>query len=212
VNRRTLATAGAAAIMAAAATAAWWYADSAPYPYAQRKILDLPLPFLTNRRLDALLGVRPGERVLEVGPGTGLQALHVASLLGDEGRLDIIDIQDQMLEHVMRRAKRAGITSVAAAKADACQLPFPSATFDAAYLVTVLGEIPDPAAAMRELRRVLKPSGRLVVGEFLDRHYVPIVTLLSYGNAAGLELSGRLGPPLAYFARLRPDRRAGGSA
>lgn len=114
-----------------------------------------------------------------------------------------------MLDHVLRRAKRAGITSVAAAKADACQLPFPGATFDAAYLVTVLGEIPDPAAAVRELRRVLKPTGRIVVGEFLDRHYVPIVNLLSYGNAAGLELSGRLGPPLAYFARLRPDRCAG---
>ena len=85
----------------------------------------------------------------------------------------------------------------------------PDATFDAAYLVTVLGEIPDPQAALCELRRVLKPTGRLVVGEFLDRHYVPVVNLLSYGNAAGLELSGRLGPPLAYFARLRPDRCAG---
>jgi ubiquinone/menaquinone biosynthesis C-methylase UbiE len=211
VNRRALA-AGSAAAATAAAAAAWWYADSAPYPYAQRKILDLPLPFLTNRRLDALLGVRPGERVLEIGPGTGLQALHVAGLLGDKGRLDIVDVQDQMLDHVIRRAKRAGITSVAAAKADARQLPFPGATFDAAYLVTVLGEIPDPAAAVRELRRVLKPTGRIVVGEFLDRHYVPIVSLLSYGNAAGLELSGRLGPPLAYFARLRPDRCRGGGA
>jgi ubiquinone/menaquinone biosynthesis C-methylase UbiE len=72
--------------------------------------------------------------------------------------------------------------------------------------VTVPGEIPDSAAGARELRRVLKPTGRLVVGEFLDRHYVPLVDLLNYGNAAGLELSGRLGPPLAYFARLRPDR------
>ena len=48
----------------------------------------------------------------------------------------------------MRRARAAGITSITAAKADARQLPFPAATFDAAYLVTVLGEIPDPAAAM----------------------------------------------------------------
>ena len=209
MSRRSLAVAGASAA-AAAAAAAWWYTDSAPYPYAQRKILDLPLPFLTNRRLDALLGIRPGERVLEIGPGTGLQALHVAGLLGSEGRLDIIDIQEQMLDHVMSRAQAAGITSITAAKADARQLPFPGATFDAAYLVTVLGEIPDPAAAVRELRRVLKPTGRLVVGEFLDRHYVPIVDLLSYANAAGLELSGRLGPPLAYLARLRPDRSLAG--
>lgn len=210
VSRRSLAVAGASAVAAAAATAAWWYTDSAPYPYAQRKILDLPLPFLTNRRLDALLGIRPGERVLEIGPGTGLQALHVAGLLGGDGRLDIIDIQEQMLDHVMSRAQAAGITWITAAKADARQLPFPSATFDAAYLVTVLGEIPDPAAAVRELRRVLKPAGRLVVGEFLDRHYVPLVDLIGYGNAAGLELSGRLGPPLAYLARLRPDRTLAG--
>ena len=204
MSRRALAVAGASAV-AAAAAAAWWYTDSAPYPYAQRRLLDLPLPFLTNRRLDALLGVGPGERVLEIGPGTGLQALHVAGLLGGEGRLDIIDVQDEMLEHVMRRARAADITSITAAKADARQLPFPAATFDAAYLVTVLGEIPEPAAAVRELRRVLKPTGRLVVGEFLDRHFVPVVDLLRYGNAAGLELSGRLGPPLAYLARLRPD-------
>ena len=203
MSRRALAVAGASAV-AAAAAAAWWYTDSAPYPYAQRRLLDLPLPFLTNRRLDALLGIRPGERVLEIGPGTGLQALHVAGLLGSEGRLDIIDVQDEMLEHVLRRAGAAGINSITAAKADARQLPFPAATFDAAYLVTVLGEIPEPAAAVRELRRVLKPTGRLVVGEFLDRHYVPVVDLLRYGNAAGLELSGRLGPPLAYLARLRP--------
>ncbi len=205
MNRRALAFAGASAA-AVGAAAAWWFTDSAPYPYAQRRLLDLPLPFLTNRRLDALLAIRPGERVLEIGPGTGLQALHVAGQLGDDGRLDIIDIQDQMLDHVMSRARAAGITTITAAKADARELPFPDATFDAAYLVTVLGEIPNQAAVVRELRRVLKPAGRLVVGEFLDRHYVPIVDLLGYGNEAGLELSGRLGPPLAYFARLRPDR------
>jgi hypothetical protein len=60
---------------------------------------------------------------------------------------------------------------------------------------------------VRELRGVRKPAGRLVVGEFFDRHYVPIVDLLRYGNAARLELSGRLGPPLAYFAPLRRDTR-----
>jgi ubiquinone/menaquinone biosynthesis C-methylase UbiE len=196
--------AGISAVAAAAGTAAWWYTDSAPYPYAQRRLLDLPLPFLTSRRLDAVLGARAGERMLEIGPGTGLQALHVARQLGDDGRLDIIDVQAAMLDCVMRRAAARSVRSIVPAQADARELPFPDATFDAAYLVTVLGEIPDPGAAVRELRRVLKPTGRLVVGEFFDRHYVPVVDLLRYGNAAGLEMSVRLGPPLAYLARLRP--------
>jgi ubiquinone/menaquinone biosynthesis C-methylase UbiE len=190
------------AAAAAAAAAAWWWTDRAPYPYAQRWLLDLPLPFLTNRRLDALLAARPGERVLEVGPGTGLQALHVAGLLGRGGRLDIVDIQQPMLDHVARRAAARAISPIVPARADARELPFADASFDAAYLVTALGEIPDPGAAIQEIRRVLKPGGRLVVGEFADRHYVPLVTLLRYANDAGLRPSAWLGPPLAYFARL----------
>jgi ubiquinone/menaquinone biosynthesis C-methylase UbiE len=191
---------GAAAV---AAAATWWGTDAAPYPYAQRWLLDLPLPFLTNRRLDALLSVRPGERVLEVGPGTGLQALHVAGLLGAGGRLDIVDVQQSMLDHVMRRTAGRKIGPIVPAKADARKLPYEDGSFDAAYLVTVLGEIPDPRAAMREIGRVLKPGGRLVVGEFLDRHFVPLVTLLGYANEAGLRPSAWLGPPLAYFAKFQ---------
>lgn len=200
MSRRLL----AGASIAAAAAATWWLADSAPYPYAQRALLDIPLPFLTNRRLDALLGVRPGERVLEIGPGTGLQALHVARQLAPSGRLDIVDVQQAMLDCVMRRADARDIRGIVPSRADACQLPFPDGSFDAAYLVTALGEIPDQLAALRELRRVLRPEGRLVVGEFFDRHYVPLVTLLRYASVAGFEPAMHLGTPVAYLARLRP--------
>lgn len=194
------AIAGAGAGIAATV---WWWSDRAPYPYAQRRMLDMQLPFLTNHRLDALLGPRPGERVLEIGPGTGLQALHVAVQLGATGRLDIVDVQQPMLDHVMRRAAASRIDTIVPTLADAARLPFPDASFDAAYLVTVLGEVPDPAAAIGELGRVLRPGGRLIVGEYFDPHFVPLVTLLRYANAAGLTLGARLGPPLAYLAQLR---------
>ena len=204
MSRRAVAVAGASAVALAAGAAAWWHTDRAPYPYSQRRLLDLPLPFLTSRHLDAMLDPQPGERILEIGPGTGLQALHVARELGDHGRLDIVDIQDEMLSHVMRRATEPGSAPIVPTRADARELPFPDGGFDAAYLVTVLGEIPDPGAVLGELHRVLAPSGRLVVGEFFDRHYVPFTDLLRYADRAGLQLSGRLGPPLAYLARLRP--------
>jgi ubiquinone/menaquinone biosynthesis C-methylase UbiE len=187
-----------------AAVAAWWLTDSAPYPYAQRALLNIPLPFLTNRRLDALLGIRQGERVLEIGPGSGLQSLHVAGQLGPSGRLEIVDTQQEMLDLVMRSAAAKDIDGIVPTRADAHELPFANASFDAAYLVTALGEILDPLVALREIHRVLKPTGRLVVGEFFDRHYVPFVRLLLYASASGFEPATRIGPPFAYFAQLRP--------
>ena len=194
---------GAVTAGCATAAALWWFGDTAPYPYAMRKLLDLPLPFLTNRRLDALLAAGRGDRILEIGPGTGLQALHVARQLGPDGGLDIVDVQQPMLDHVMRKAAERTITSIRATRADARALPFPDASFDAAYLVTALGEIPGPVATVRELRRVLKPGGRLVVGEFFDRHYVPMVTMIGHAHRNGFQLTSRLGPPFAYLAAFR---------
>jgi ubiquinone/menaquinone biosynthesis C-methylase UbiE len=81
----------------------------------------------------------------------------------------------------------------------------PDGTFDAAYLVGVLGEIPDPSAALRELRRVLHPRGRLVVGEALvvDPDGVRLPTLRRLTATAGFVEERRLGPPFVYFARFR---------
>ena len=189
---------------AAAAVATWWFTDSAPYPYSQRWLLDLPLPFLTLKRLDHVLQAREGERILEIGPGTGLQSLHVAPQLGPNGQLDIVDIQQEMLDHVMREAGRRGVTNVTPTLGDAQALPFEDNSIDGAVLVTVLGEIPDQEQALREIARVLRPGGRLVVGElFGDPHMVTTGKLTERAGRAGLELEQRLGSPLAFFARLR---------
>jgi ubiquinone/menaquinone biosynthesis C-methylase UbiE len=68
----------------------------------------------------------------------------------------------------------------------------------------VLGEIPDQEAALRELRRVVKPDGRIVVGElFGDPHMVTSGALRSRAGATGLEVERKLGGPLWHFTRLR---------
>ncbi|MEV5576453.1 methyltransferase domain-containing protein [Spirillospora sp. NPDC052269] len=190
-----------------AAAAAWWFGDKAPYPYAQRGLLDIPLPYLTCGRLDETLRPRPGERILEIGPGTGLQSLHIAPQLGPEGRLDIVDIQSEMLDHVTRRAEERGITNITATESDARTLPFDERTFDAVYLVTALGEIPDPDQVLSEAARVLAPTGRLVVGEFFDRHWIPFSRLHRLADASGLHLETRHGPTMAYLARFHPCHR-----
>jgi ubiquinone/menaquinone biosynthesis C-methylase UbiE len=143
--------------------------------------------------------------MLEIGPGTGYYTLPVAQALQD-GVLCITDIQQEMLDHTTRRAQQAGVTNVEPARADAQALPYPDASFDGAYLVATLGEIPDPNQALRELARVLKPDGRLVVGELLgDPHVVTFGSLRKRAPAAGLEVQRRLGGPLGYFALLTPS-------
>jgi SAM-dependent methyltransferase len=199
----------AAAGLAAAAglgVALWWRRNPSACPYNQRFWVQAPHPLITRDRLRRVLGPLPGERVLEVGPGTGYYSVPLAEWLGASGRLDIFDLQQEMLDHTLRRAREAGLGDrVTATRGDARSLPYPDATFDGALLVTVLGEIPDQEGALRELRRVLKPGGRLVVGEIaVDPHVVFPGALERRAGAAGLSLEHRDGTPLGYFARLRP--------
>jgi ubiquinone/menaquinone biosynthesis C-methylase UbiE len=149
----------------------------------------VPHPFVTRPRLRETLAPQPGETMLEIGPGTGYYSLPVAEWLGPAGTLHIFDIQQQMLDHTMRRACEQGLANLEPRLGDAQRLPYPDATFDAAYLVTVLGEIPDQDAALRELGRVVKPAGRIVLGElFGDPHMVTHHTLRRRAAAAGLTL------------------------
>jgi ubiquinone/menaquinone biosynthesis C-methylase UbiE len=200
---------GLAVAAGGATAAAWWFGDRAPYPYSQRGLLDIQLPYLRCARLDEVLQPRPGERILEIGPGTGLQSMHVAPQLGPDGRLDVVDIQSEMLDHVARRAKERYITNIVTTESDARELPFGDCVFDAVYLVTALGEIPDPDQVLREAARVLTPGGRLVVGEFFDRHWIPFGRLHRLADRCGLHLHVRRGWTFAYLARFQPCARTG---
>jgi ubiquinone/menaquinone biosynthesis C-methylase UbiE len=110
-----------------------------------------------------------------------------------------------MLDHTMRRAAEAGLDNVTPARADAREMPYEDDAFDGAFLVTVLGEIPDQDAALSELRRVVKPGGRIVVGElFGDPHMVTHKALRRRAEAAGLQVEGGLGGALWHYTRLQP--------
>jgi SAM-dependent methyltransferase len=178
--------------------------NPAACPYSQRLFLDLPRPFMRRQTLRDMLDLAPGERVLEVGPGTGYYSLAVAPQLAPDGQLDVLDLQQPMLDELMRRAAMAGIANVVATQGDGRDLPFPAATFDAAFLVATLGEIPDRDQALRELHRVLKPGGRLVVGEGQpDPHMLTIDDLRGRAEAIGFVFDEYDGSPFGYFARFR---------
>lgn len=189
--------------MAAVGGGLWYRRYTTPFPYAQRWMLDKELPYLTCERLCSLLDPQPGEAVLEIGPGTGLFSLPVAERLLPTGGLTILDVQQVMLDHTLRRATEHGVRNIDATLGDATRLPYGDSSFDGAFALTALGEISDQNAALSELARVLRPGGRLVVGEFLiDWHGVRLGALRRRAERHGLHIERTLGPRHAYLARL----------
>ncbi len=195
----------AAAVIAAVAAVISQRVKPLPCPYSARWLLAAPRPYLTPEALRRILEPHPGQRLLEVGPGTGHHSLPVAGWVQPGGTLDVLDVQREMLDNLMWHARARGIENITARQGDARCLPYPDASFDSAYLVTVLGEIPDQDAALRELQRVLRPGGRLVVGEIppLDPHFVRFAVLRRRAEAAGFRFQARQGPGLAFLAAFQ---------
>jgi SAM-dependent methyltransferase len=191
-----------AALAAIAAAAWWWRNNPSACPYGQRFWVEAPHPLITRARLRQALAPSDGERILEIGPGTGYYTPDLAEWV-TQGTVDIFDIQQEMLDHTMRRVGEGGHTNVNPTQGDARDLPYEANSFDAVVLVTVLGEIPDQDAALREIARVLRPGGRLIVGELIgDPHFVSTGSLRRRGEAAGLRFERRDGPPFGFFVRL----------
>jgi ubiquinone/menaquinone biosynthesis C-methylase UbiE len=199
---RTLALAAGAGTTAAAL---WWRKNPSACPYGQRFWVQAPHPIVTRERLYYVMRPRGGETVLEIGPGTGYYTLDLAEWVAPEGRVEIFDLQREFLDHTVRRAGERGLGNVFPTQGDATALPYEDASMDAVVLNAVLGEIPEPVAALGEVRRVLKPAGRLLVGElFGDPHFTTQAALRRQGADAGLSYEWHSGYWFGYVARLRP--------
>lgn len=110
-------------------------------------------------RLRAILRPRPGERLLEVGPGRGHYSLPVARCLAPGGTLELVDPRREALDRTLAAAAAAGIDGIVAIQADPRELPFEDASMDGAYAAGA------DEGVRRELRRVVRPGGRVVVAK-----------------------------------------------
>jgi ubiquinone/menaquinone biosynthesis C-methylase UbiE len=112
-----------------------------------------------------------------------------------------------MIERVRRRAEAEGVDNIEARVADVYDLPFEDETFDAIYMIAVIGEIPDPERAMGEFYRVLSATGRLAFSELLmDPDYPLASTLIDKAGNAGFRLRRRLGGGFHYTLIFEKDR------
>lgn len=167
-----------------------------PIPQFLANAIDNPL----RRRLQPPVatairhGLQPGMRVLDIGPGNGCYSVAAAQVVSSTGQVVVVDIEPKMMPRVRQRAQAADVTNLTPLVASAHDLPFREATFDAATMIAVMGEIPEPVRALREVRRILQPGGTLACSEILvDPDYPLTQTLLAWAGTAGLWWKQRIG-------------------
>jgi ubiquinone/menaquinone biosynthesis C-methylase UbiE len=123
------------------------------------------------------------------------------------GHLDLFDIQPEMLDKARRNLENAGFRDVGYHAGDASGgFPFPDGHFDVAFLAAVLGEVPDKPACIRELARVLRPGGSMILVEsFPDPDRLSVPTLRELAEPEGFSLhvaQGTTWRDVVTFSRL----------
>jgi len=161
----------------------------------------------------ALAGVREGERVLDVAAGSGDLAREFARRAGPAGEVWLTDINREMLGRGRDRLLDHGLP-LPAVQCDAEALPFPSDHFDCVSVAFGLRNMTDKEAALAEMRRVLKPSGRLLVLEF-SRVWAPLAKAYDWYSFTVLPWLGKTvaGDAASYrylaeSIRMHPDQES----
>jgi ubiquinone/menaquinone biosynthesis C-methylase UbiE len=183
------------------------YGRGGPFPAARAAVLDHPLRRWIHPRQETLekFCLKAGDTVLELGPGSGYFTAGASRIVGQSGTVLCVDIQPEMTALLQDRLASKGVTKAFPIVGDATRLPLSGDSVDAAFLVTVLGEIPDRPGTIAELRRVLKPGGVLSITENLtDPDYQFEASVRDLCRAGGFEEAGhdrgRLGYTMSFTA------------
>ena len=117
--------------------------------------------------------LQPGERVVDLGSGAGFDSLIAGGMVGEDGQVVGVDMTPQMLAKARQGAAEAGLEQVEFRQGYAEELPVPDAWADVVISNGVVNLCPDKAKVFAELHRVLKPGGRLQLGDILVEKAVP---------------------------------------
>jgi SAM-dependent methyltransferase len=147
---------------------------------------------VTRAMLDAVDLAR-GDHVLELAAGPGSVGLTAAQIVGPDGSVVVSDIEPQMAAIAAERAHRRGLANVTTLVADLEDIDYPAASFDVVLCRDGLMLVPDPAAAVREVLRVLRPGGRAAFAVWAERQHNPWLGVLL--DAVTAELGMPVPPP-----------------
>lgn len=186
----------------------FWYRRRTPCPAAHKSILEnrfLERTAAPETLLDRA-GLDVGMRVLDAGCGPGRITIAAARRVGAGGEVVAADVWPEMLTDLEQRVRAEALRNVRfllADLSDATEQHLPSAWFDRALMVTTLGELAAPEAALSAIYDALKPGGMLSITEALpDPHYRSQGAVRRMARFVGFEVLRTYGSPLAYTINL----------
>ncbi|MBT3455756.1 class I SAM-dependent methyltransferase [bacterium] len=169
-------------------------------------MVEMDNPFTKTSRASVIIGhleLKPGMKVLDVGCGPGRLTIPIAKKIGPQGIITALDVQQEMLQRVQQKAQAESLKNIQLFQANIEDGKIENNLYDRALLISVLGEIPNMAVAMKKVFDSLKPGGMLLVTEVVfDPHFQSQKTVLRLAKSAGFRVMKIVGNRFAFTMQL----------